>query len=278
KTRTLTGPVINATLSSGFTWLPDNRHLLVHTILEGRGNPPQKPAAPRGPNIQKTSGRASKVRTYQDLLQTPHDEALFDYYTTSQIVEINVVSGQSRKIGSPDIYLYEDPSPDGNSLLAYKIKKPYSYMVPLYSFPHSLEIWDRDGKQVHLFADLSLADDVPIRGVPKGPRSVSWRALKPATLIWVEALDEGDPEKTVPHRDKLMTVSAPFKDKPQEILKIQHRYAGISWLSSEGKAFLTERDWKRRWRTTYLIDVNSLDVSPRKLFDLSIQDRYNDPG
>jgi dipeptidyl aminopeptidase/acylaminoacyl peptidase len=278
KAKALTGPIINSTISSGFRWLQDNRHLLIYTILENRGNPPREPEVPVGPNIQETKRKFSKVWTYQDLLKDAYDEKLFDYYTRSQIVEIDVVSGSSRKIGGPGIYRYADQSPNGNLLLVYRIKKPYSYSVPYYSFAHTLEIWDRDGKLIHLFADLPLADEVPVRGVPTGPRSAGWRALKPATLIWVEALDEGNPGKKVAHRDKLMTLSFPFKEQPKEILKIQHRYSGISWLKPEGKAFLTERDWKRRWRTTYLINVDAPEQAPKKMFDLSTQDRYNDPG
>lgn len=278
KEKALTGPIINSTISSGFTWLPDNCHLLLYTVVAERGNPPEKSGVPIGPNIQKTSGKFAKVWTYQDLLETPYDEKLFEYYTTSQILEIDVISGKSRKIGPPGIYRYAVPSPDGNLLLVYKTKKPFSYSVPYFYFTHTLEIWDRDGKPVHLLADLPLADEVPMRGVPTGPRSVEWRPLKPATLIWIEALDGGDPEKKVPSRDKLMTLSAPFKEKPKEILKIQHRYRGIAWLKQEGKAFVTEYDWKRRWRTTYLVNVDDPDETPKKIFDLSSQDRYNDPG
>ena len=278
KAKALTGPVINATVTSGFSWLLDSRHLLAYTVLEGRGNPPEKPEVPVGPNIQETSGKFAKVWTYQDLLQTPYDGKLFKYYATSQILEIDVVSGSRRKIGDPGVYRYADPSPDGKLLLVYRIKEPYSYSVPYYSFPHSLEIWDRDGKLAHLFADLPVADEVPMRGVPTGPRSVQWRALRPTTLIWVEALDEGNPEKKVPHRDKLMTLSAPFKEQPEEILKIQHRYSGIAWMRPAGKAFLTEYDWKRRWRTTYLVKVDDPSKAPKKIFDLSTQDRYNNPG
>ncbi|MBC8358516.1 MAG: prolyl oligopeptidase family serine peptidase [Candidatus Aminicenantes bacterium] len=278
KAKALTGPVINATVTSGFSWLNDSHHLLAYTVPEGRGNAPEKPAVPVGPNIQTTTGKFAKVWTYQDLLQTPYDEKLFTYYATSQIIEIDVTSGSSRKIADPAVYLNADPSPDGKLLLVYRIKEPYSYSVPYYNFTHSLEIWDRDGSLVHLFADLPLADEVPMRGVPTGPRSVEWRALKPATLIWVEALDEGNPEKKVPHRDKLLTLSSPFKEQPKEILKIQHRYSGIAWMKPEGKAFLTEYNWKKRWRTTYLVNVDDPSEPPQKVFDISSQDRYNDPG
>ncbi|UCC38339.1 MAG: S9 family peptidase [Candidatus Aminicenantes bacterium] len=278
KAKALTGPIINACVTSGLTWLPGSRQLLAYTILEKRGDPPGKPEVPAGPNIQESSGKFSKVWTYQDLLQTPYDEKLFKYYATSQIVEIDVVSGERRNIATPGVFLYADPSPDGKMLLVYEIKKPYSYSVPYYYFARSIEIWDRDGNLIHVFADLPLADEVPMRGVPTGPRSIEWRALKSATLIWAEALDEGDPEKEVPYRDKIMTLSPPFEDKPSEVMKVQHRYYGISWLQPEGNAIVSEYNWKKRWRTTYLINVDDLSIAPKKIIDISAQDRYNDPG
>ncbi|MFQ6037528.1 MAG: S9 family peptidase [Candidatus Aminicenantales bacterium] len=278
RARKLTGEIINATLTSGFLWHPDNRHILTFTIPEGRGAPPEKPAVPVGPNIQETSGKVAKVWTYQDLLQSAHDEDLFEYYTTSQIVEIDVETGKSHKVGQPGMYLFADPSPNGTLLLVHRIKRPFSYMVPYYYFTHTIEVWNRSGEMVHLLADLPLADDVPMRGVPKGPRSFAWRPLKPATLVWVEALDEGDPEKQVPHRDRLMTQAYPFTDPPREIMKITHRYSGLLWMHPPGKSFLTEYDWKRRWRTTYLVDVDHPEIPPVKVFDLNVYDRYNDPG
>jgi hypothetical protein len=49
-----------------------------------------------------------------------------------------------------------------------------------------------------------LAEEVPIDGVVKGPRDFWWRSNRPATLTWAEALDDGDPNKKVPHRDRVM--------------------------------------------------------------------------
>ncbi len=278
KAKPLTGPVVNATVSSGFAWLPDNQHLLVHTIVEKRGGAPEKPAVPVGPNIQVTEGKFAKVWTYQDLLKDPYDEKLFMYYAMTQLVKINVQTGDSQKFGEPGIYLNPDPAPNGELVLIHKIKKPFSYGVPYYYFTHSKEVWNTNGEFVHLVAHLPLADDVPMRGVPKGPRSMEWRALHPATLIWVEALDEGNPENDVPHRDKVMALSYPFEDAPKEVLKTQYRYSGISWMETPGEALLTEYDWKRRWRTTTHINIDDLQKAHKKIVDLSIHDRYNDPG
>jgi dipeptidyl aminopeptidase/acylaminoacyl peptidase len=271
-------PPINAVLTSGFTWLPGGQKLLAFTVPEKRGNPPVRPTVPEGPDIQETAGKFSKAWTYQDLLTSPYDCQLFDYYATSQLVEVDLATGSIRKIGEPGIYSLADYSPDGNFILINRIKKPYSYHVPYSSFPHSYEIWDKDGQLVHLLADLPLADEVPVNGVPKGVRSPEWQPLKPATLIWVEALDEGDPEKQVPHRDRIMTLSAPFKDQPAELMRLENRYAGIDWLGQTGLAFVSESNWRKRWRTTFLKDFEHPEKPVKKIFDLSMLDAYNDPG
>jgi len=276
--KALTPPTISLVVSRGMTWMPDNRHIVVPTIPERRGKEPEALRIPVGPNIQETKGKAAKVATFQDLLKNPFDEKLFDYYATSQIMVVDVASGQQTKIGNPGIYAECRPSSDGNFFLVYRIKKPYSYSVPYSGFARSYEIWDKNGSLVKVIADLPPAEDVPMNGVPTGPRSLSWQALKPATLLWVEALDSGDPEKEVPFRDKLMALPAPFTGEAKEVLKLQHRYAGIAWFQTPGLAFASESNWKKRWRTTYLVDFDHPGIPPRKFFDLSTQDQYSDPG
>ena len=73
-----------------YEWM-DNDTILALTVPQGRGPPPQKPPAPIGPSIQdNTTGESAQSRTYQDLLKTPHDEDLFDYYTTAELVTVKV--------------------------------------------------------------------------------------------------------------------------------------------------------------------------------------------
>jgi dipeptidyl aminopeptidase/acylaminoacyl peptidase len=275
--RLLTPARVNAVLGS-FTWLPDNKKLLVSLIPDNRGTPPEPPVVPVGPNIQQTSGKFSKVWTYQDLLNDPHDEDLFEYYGTSQLVEVEVTNGQMKKMGTPGLYLEHSPSPDGSYLLVTRIKKPFSYSVPYYSFARSLEVWDKQGKLVRLIADLPVADEVPINGVEKGPRSARWQPLRPATLVWAEALDEGNPEINVPFRDGLKSLEAPFQAEPRDVGKTPERLAALSWLGQEGLALVSDFSWKKQWRTTFLMDFNHPEIQPRKIFDLSARDQYNDPG
>jgi len=279
-------PATVSAVTVSFGWLPDSRRLYVSLIPEDRGPAPERPRVPIGPNIQETKGRFTKAATYQDLLKTAFDETLFDYYATAQLVIVDIAGGSQRKIGQPGIFTDVSFSPDLRYILVNRLKRPYSFSVPLSGFANTYEVWDMDGNLVHLLADLPPEENIPINGVATGPRGVNWMVHKPATLIWVEALDDGDPEKDVPFRDQFMTLSAPFKESPRSVLKLKERASGMGYsrgsglmyFSKPGLALVSENIWKKRWRTTYLVDLDHPEVAPKKWFDLSTQDRYNDPG
>jgi dipeptidyl aminopeptidase/acylaminoacyl peptidase len=261
---------------SGFQWT-DDRHLLVHQVPGSRGPAPPAPDAPTGPNIEETSGKVALVATYQDLLKSPRDEELFRYYATSQLARIDASAGAVTTIGEPGLITSADASPDGKFLLVTILKAPFSYRVPYFWFARSIEILDVNGQRVRTIANLPVSDDTPRQGVPKGPRSVEWQPLADATLVWAEALDGGDPIRKVPHRDKLMSLAAPFRGEPSEILKVPHRFISLNWTAKPGQAMLREFDRGRRWNTTSLIEL--ADPSSRRVvFDLSINDSYKNPG
>jgi len=277
KAKKVFGPDLNAVLADGFVWWPDSKSLVLLAVPEGRGPEPKAPRVPVGPNIQETAGKFASVPTYQDLLKTSYDEQLFEYYATAQLYRLDLTSGELTKLGQPGIYQFALPAPNGQYLLVKKIKRPFSYSVPYSSFTHSIEVWDVQGNLVKTIAELPAAEEVPRNGVPKGPRSFEWQPLKPATLIWVKALDDGDPEKSVPFRDKILSLEAPFTQEPAEIIKLTQRYQGIIWLGKAGQGLVSEYEWKKRWRTTYLFDTGKPSFQ-KKIFDLSAQDQYNDPG
>src|SRR5262249_52769697 len=150
--------------------------------------PPAPPPAPPGPTVQESSGKAAPIRTFQDMLKDPHDEDLFDYYATSQLVIVDIAQEKITPLGKPGVIESSEPSPDGQHVLVVRHHRPYSYLHPASAFPKDVEVWDRDGKVELKLASLPLADKVPIEGVPTGPRGYQWRPTEPATLVWVEAL------------------------------------------------------------------------------------------
>jgi dipeptidyl aminopeptidase/acylaminoacyl peptidase len=273
--KAVTPAALNASLGTPCTFVGDGASLLCRFVPQGRGVAPAPPAVPPGPNIQESRGRTAPVRTYQDLLTSAYDEALFDHYATSQLTFVDAATGQRSPVGSPAVFRMVEVSPDTNHILVGRIKRPYSWLVPYTNFPTSVEIWDRKGAVVKQIADLPTADTVPNNGVLPGPRSFEWQPLAPATLVWAEALDNGDPKNEVPHRDRVMTLAAPFNGTPSEMAKTEYRYGGLSFTDG-GAALLTENDRTRRWTRTWIIDTSG--AAPRKLWDRSQQDSYANPG
>ena len=269
---------INAALGEPFQWMPDSQALLCQTLPANRPKPPTAPAVPGGPLVQETNGKVAPARTFQDLLDSPHHEALFDYHATSQLALVNAKNGDSKPIGAPGIYATIDPSPSGQLLLVARLQRPYSYQLPAAMFPRVVEVLGLDGKVVFPLASLPLADEIPIGGVRPGPRSYQWRPTHPATLVWVEALDGGDPRKKVPHRDRLQMLAAPFTGSPIELEQLEHRFQALTWTERPDVALVREHQSSRRWNRTWLLNPNAPAEPARLLWDVSAQDRYGDPG
>src|SRR6266576_4602162 len=79
---------LNATTGDPCDWLHDSKTLICTLVVATRGAAPGSPTVPSGPNIQENSGKSAPVATYEDMIRTAHDEALFDYYFTSQIAAV----------------------------------------------------------------------------------------------------------------------------------------------------------------------------------------------
>ena len=279
---------INAVLGDPVQWMPDGTTLLVQTVPANRGNPPAEPKSPEGPIIQESDGKRAPVRTYEDLLENAHDEDLFDYYAMSQLALVK--NGVVTPVGKPGLFARVEPSPDGKHLLVVRLQRPYSYIVPESEFPRQVEIWDLAGKVEYKVASLPLEEHVPTEGVPLGPRNYQWVPTQPATLLWVDALDGGDPKTKAPFRDKVMMLRAPFTSDPQELVKLEQRFApggggfgggrggsAIEWTEN-GLGLVRDYNRDRRWLRTFIIDLAKPGQQPTPLWERSIRDRYRDPG
>ncbi|MEM1068341.1 MAG: hypothetical protein AAGI63_05565 [Planctomycetota bacterium] len=269
------------TVMGGWSWMPDGKSILCRLVPMGRGDEPENDGPPAGPNIQESSGNKSPTRTYQDLLQNPYDERLFEHYTTTQLTLFDA-KGSGREIGRPQILAGTSVSPNGQYVLVTSIEKPFSYLMTYRSFPRKIQVWKLDpraaGPDVTSLVDVPMDENIPIEGVRTGPRNHEWRSSVPATLVWAEALDGGDPNKKADFRDKFMTQTAPFADGPEELFRVQYRAAGLSYFKDPNVVLATEYDRDRRWIRASLYDLNNLSADPIVLSDRSIRDRYGDPG
>ncbi|MEJ7847940.1 MAG: prolyl oligopeptidase family serine peptidase [Pyrinomonadaceae bacterium] len=268
--------VLVNTAFGGFSW--EDSKTLSATLVPAKRSaaPAYQNLTPSEPNIQETSGKGGAVQTFQDLLKSPNDEKLFEYYATAQLALIDI-GGKVREIGTPAIYDSFDFSPDGKYILTSRIERPFSYLFPSFRFPKKVEVWDMSGKAVHTVANIPLQDSLPVQGVQTGPRSYSWIQTEPSMLMWVEALDGGDPRKKADHRDKLMSLSAPFTAGPKELVKIENRYQGRLLGEKDGLMLLYDYNRDTQRRRMLSLDYRN-PGTPKVISDLNVNDGYNDIG
>ncbi|MEM9918127.1 MAG: prolyl oligopeptidase family serine peptidase [Bacteroidota bacterium] len=276
----LSEAVVNDAISGlPFRWISDSKTIIYKSVLADRGSSPEQPSIPSGPTIQQNIGKSAPVRTYQDLLKNPFDESLFEYYTYSQLVVVNVETGQSKPFGPAGIVKDFSPSPNGQYVMVNTIHRPFSYIVPQSRFPYRVEVYDREGQLVSKIADIPIAENIPkgFGAVRTGPRNFSWRADAPASLYWVEAQDEGDPKKEAAIRDQLYSLAAPFDGQAEKGISFRLRFGGIIW--GNGKlAMANEWWWTNRQQITSHWQPDHPEKGKTTLFDRSWEDRYNDPG
>ena len=144
KIRNLRTVTINSTIGNPVTWMGDNRTLLVQLVPSTRGPAPATPPVPDEPNSQESSGRPGPVRTYEDLLKSPHDEKLFEYYATSQLALVDSTTGRTTPVGQAAIFQTVDLSPDSNYILLARVHRPFSYLYTDFAFPKDIEVWDTE--------------------------------------------------------------------------------------------------------------------------------------
>lgn len=275
----LTDAKANANLGNPITWFKDGNSLLVRMLPRDK---PElidtKSALPTGPIVTVSDGSLAQNRTYQDLLKNKIDEENFDILTTSELYKVDL-NGKATLWKDKAIYRSESFSPDGNYVMITTIERPYSYIVPLSRFPVTTTIYDKDGKLVSEFDKKTLIEDLPkgFMAVQTGKRSISWRADKPATLVYAEALDGGDPAKEVEFRDEVFQIEAPFTSQAESIAKTIGRYSGITW-GNESYAMLSDYWWNTRNTKTYIINPSDFSQKPQIIWDRNYQDNYSDPG
>lgn len=275
--RQLSARKLNAVLGAPCSWMTDAA-IVCTTIPDNRGAEPAAPSVPSGPIVQEAlSGRADRVATYQDLLKSPHDEALFEHYATSQLVRF-ALDGQATTIGAPAMFSDVSPSPDGQWILVTSLARPFSYSVPLNYFPTTIAVWRPDGSVARTLASRPLIERVPWGGdaAQVGPRSPSWRADVAATLTWLEALDGGDPTREAAKRDRLLALDAPFNAEPRTLLETEWRARGVTWARAD-LAIAREGQSRQRKARVWVFDPSGR-TAPRMLWERSSEDRYGDPG
>jgi dipeptidyl aminopeptidase/acylaminoacyl peptidase len=138
-----------ATLVQQVDWTADGKSVIAVVIPDGRGAEPQKPAIATGPRVETWMEPVkSPQRQFWSLMKEPWEFEQLKYYTTGQLVTIDVKTKVAKKVGAPAMIQSVDASPDGQYYRVTTMNEPFSYIVQYTSFGTVEAIWDTNGKQV----------------------------------------------------------------------------------------------------------------------------------
>jgi dipeptidyl aminopeptidase/acylaminoacyl peptidase len=277
---------LNAVLGSPCEWMPDSTSLLCKTVPANRGAAPKVSDIPTGPDVEESLGKVSPAPTFEDMLKTTTDENIFEYYASSQLAVVSL-SGVVKPLPAKGLIERAAPSPDGQYALVAIVHRPFSYTFPYERFPLKTEVVPVKGAgAVKLLSDRGAVDNLPISrdAVEPGPRDYQWRADVPATVVWVEAADAGDPTKHAAIVDKVMALPAPFSGSAGTILELPMRLArgfgqgaarGIEW-GNDHLAIVSVARFSDRKSMMLAFDPST--GKTKTIYSGSSQDRYHNPG
>jgi dipeptidyl aminopeptidase/acylaminoacyl peptidase len=271
---------LNAIIDDGFEWFGGSTRLILRLRPDKEGPVPPSSVVPTGPNVQATDGSegASQLATFEDLLKTPFDETLLDYYLSAQ-VGLLTIDGKLTRLGPVDRILSVAAAPDGQHILVSRLRHPYSRIVPLPQFPTEIEVWNANGHVVETVAKTPLIEVLAPGpdAVNPGPREFGWRADRPSSLYWIEAQDGGDPRKAVDVRDVVYGAEVPTKGRRVAIAKLPRRYQSIYWGRAD-LALVVDWTWKTRDTEIWRINPDRPAEKPNLIQAWKFEDRYSDPG
>lgn len=275
----LTEAKVNANMGDVINWFKDGESLLVKMISEDRKELINTDIAiPAGPTVSVSDGKEAQNRTYQDLLKNKNDEHNFEQLALSELFKVSLDGKVQKWLGSA-MYRGISFSPDGQYVMITSVERPFSYLVPYYRFPSKSVVYTSAAQFVATIVEVPLIEDLPkgFMAERMGRRDISWRADRPATIVFAEALDGGDPENKVDFRDEVFLLEAPYNGTPISIFKSINRYRGIQW-GNDKIAIATDSWWNTRNTKTYLFNPTDPGQKPEVLFDRNYQDAYSDPG
>jgi len=265
---------LNTVLGNAYTWV-DDVTILYKAATQAAANAPKKPITPKGPTIQQNLGKTAPSPTYQDLIKSPYDEQLFEFFATTQLIQNK--NGVETKIGKPALISSFSLSPDKKYMMVRTIRKPFSYLVTANGFPSTITITDLSGKLVKVLAELPSTEGTPsgYDNTQNVARGYDWRDDEAATVTWAMPLDSGLIKKQVEFHDAVYALSAPFTGEAKELFKTRMRYAGTTW-GDASLALVTEMS-----RSKQMFRVSRFNASSNTLellYERNMTDAYNNPG
>jgi len=300
--RRVTRRPVLATMVQGFEWTSDGQEIATILVPDDRSARPLPSRIPTGPQVKQTEEGENMLRTYASLMATPYDEELLEWHATGQLAVIDVEDRDVTEIGTPAMITSFDFSPTGQHARVETMKKPFSYVVPVRSFGHLEQVWDRSGTMLVQLADedtqTGLDGNLPtapgVGGESDEPdrRNLAWRAdgagltfLQEEPAPEAEDEEEADDDDGGRRPDRVMLWAPPFNDASLSVVyETSSRMSAHRFNADHSMLFVTERPRNGNGRNgaggtirEYAVDLSDTGTS-YTLVEYESDDFYGNPG
>jgi dipeptidyl aminopeptidase/acylaminoacyl peptidase len=300
--RQVTRRPVLATMVTGFEWTSDGREIATVLIPDGRAPRPMPSRIPAGPQVKQTEEGENMLRTYASLMATPYDEMLLEFHATGQLATVDVESRRVTQIGDPAMVTSFDFSPTGAFSRVEVMQKPFSYIVPVSSFGHVEEIWDRNGAvmaeldrsetQTGIGGNMPTAPGVGGSEAQPDRRQLAWREDGAGlTFLQQEAAPDDGEEPSSRGRagasraDRVMLWAPPFDESSLSVVyEAERRMAAHRFNTDHTMVFVTERPERRAGSggasgtvREYAVDLSDPETT-YVLAEYEADDFYANPG
>ncbi len=282
KSTRLTKEPVLATLNTTFEWSADSKYIFTVLVPKKRGPEPQEPKVDL-PQIRMTTADENRVPTYKTLLEGTTEADLLEYYITGQFARINVSNKRVRTIGEPAMIRNIDVAPSGEYSIVESLQKPFSYIVPVYAFAWTKEIWDLDGKALTTLqkseASTRIPDHKPVEDF--GRSTITWRPdgeglsmiLKPQK----EEENADSTQTTEKENNKEYQVVKwipPFNEGSEEVLYTSKtNILSVSYTEESELFFVKESKSKNKEQLLAVYPDSSYSI-----YTYNTEDFYKNPG
>lgn len=212
-------------------------------------------------------GKRLPTRTYAHLLESPYDDARFEYYFATDLARVTL-DGQITPVQvTGGLIIQLAAAPDGQHLMLRRVVAPYPRMVGVRQFPAVIEVWNlASGKRLYQSAAMGFGIDEEWEN-EGDPTTISWAPLLPATAGFLFREERADGSSEYQWR------AVQAGKEPQVLARSERPIRDFGWTSAGTPWFITNAaDGKR-------VDIQViLPGGTRTLWRGDRADRYENPG
>lgn len=280
----ITAQPLLATSATTLEWTGDGSSIFTVVIPEDRGRKPIKPHTPKELSVRKTTEGENRLRTFPSLLENRHEENLLKYYTTGQLVKIDLNSGSHQNVGEPAMFRNVSASPSGEYVMVQLMDDEFSNVVPVSWFGWTEEIWDLKGEKLAEVRNSADRMGVPGEDVTEnfGRSQVQWRPDGNGLSMMLEPDEEeengdnGNGEDNGNDNYRVVQWTAPFGEDDKEVIYESSReMRSVAYTDEADMLFITQR--RGGTETLFAYDPTQPD-STFTIYERDHRDFYDNPG